>query len=55
MRQRALATDGRWLGGSDRQLRATVLSKFVAQILGRFIASENAAELLALKALIEAD
>ena len=47
-------TDGRWLGGSDRQLRATALSLFVAQKLSTFISSENADDLLALKALIEA-
>ena len=47
-------TDGRWLGGSDRQLRAKVLSPFVSQQLGTFISSENAGDLLALKGLIEA-
>jgi NADPH:quinone reductase-like Zn-dependent oxidoreductase len=46
-------TDGRWLGGSDRQIRAKVLSLFVAQKLGTFISSENAADLLVLKTLIE--
>jgi NADPH:quinone reductase-like Zn-dependent oxidoreductase len=47
-------TDGRWLGGTDRQLRAHLLSPFVGQKLGSFVASENAADLLALRDLIEA-
>ena len=47
-------TDGRWLGGSDRQIRATLLSRFTAQQLGTFIASENAPDLDALRELIEA-
>jgi NADPH:quinone reductase-like Zn-dependent oxidoreductase len=47
-------TDGRWLGGSDRQIRAKILSPFVGQTLGTFISSENAADLRALKQLIEA-
>jgi NADPH:quinone reductase-like Zn-dependent oxidoreductase len=47
-------TDGRWLGGTDRQLRAQVLSIFVRQKLGSFVASENAADLVALRELIEA-
>ena len=47
-------TDGRWLGGNDRQLRAHVLSLFVPQQLGTFISSENAADLDALCELIEA-
>jgi NADPH:quinone reductase-like Zn-dependent oxidoreductase len=46
-------TDGRWLGGSDRQLRALALSPFVGQKLGTFVASENAADLTALRELIE--
>jgi NADPH:quinone reductase-like Zn-dependent oxidoreductase len=46
-------TDGRWLGGIDRQLRALLLSPFVGQKLGTFIASENAEDLMALRALIE--
>jgi NADPH:quinone reductase-like Zn-dependent oxidoreductase len=45
---------GRWLGGTDRQLRAVALSPFVAQQLGTFIADENAADLDALTELIEA-
>ena len=46
-------TDGRWLGGSDRQIRALLLSPFVGQKLGTFVASENAADLIALTELIE--
>ncbi|WP_448640880.1 NAD(P)-dependent alcohol dehydrogenase [Geodermatophilus sp. URMC 63] len=47
-------TDGRWLGGSDRQIRATLLSAFIGQKLGTFLASENAADLDALCELLEA-
>ena len=47
-------TDGRWLGGSDRQIRALLLSPFVRQKLGTFICSENHEDLLVLKELIEA-
>jgi NADPH:quinone reductase-like Zn-dependent oxidoreductase len=47
-------TDGRWLGGSDRQVRAMLLSTLVSQKLGTFIASENAADLSVLRELIEA-
>ena len=46
-------TDGRWLGGTDRQLRAHLLSPLVSQKLGTFIASENAADLRVLRDLIE--
>jgi NADPH:quinone reductase-like Zn-dependent oxidoreductase len=46
-------TDGRWLGGIDRQLRAQLLSPFVSQKLGSFISSENAEDLTALRQLIE--
>jgi NADPH:quinone reductase-like Zn-dependent oxidoreductase len=46
-------TDGRLLGGSGRQIRATLLSPFVSQTLGTFIAKENAADLTALAELIE--
>ena len=46
-------TDGRWLGGTDRQLRAQVMSLFVSQKLGTFISSENADDLNALRDLIE--
>jgi NADPH:quinone reductase-like Zn-dependent oxidoreductase len=47
-------TEGRWLGGSDRQVRALLLSPFVSQKLGTFIASENAEDLMVLRGLIEA-
>ncbi|GGK84356.1 NAD(P)-dependent alcohol dehydrogenase [Streptomyces flaveus] len=46
-------TDGRWLGGTDRQLRALALSPFIGQKLGTFISSENAEDLEALRELIE--
>ena len=46
-------TGGRWLGGIDRQLRAHLLSPFVSQKLGTFIASENTADLMAVGELIE--
>jgi len=45
--------DGRWLGGVDRQLRALLLSPFVSQKLGTFVASENATDLMALRELID--
>jgi NADPH:quinone reductase-like Zn-dependent oxidoreductase len=47
-------TDGRLLGGSSRQIRAMMLSPFVAAKLGTFIASENAKDLDDLRGLIEA-
>jgi len=47
-------TDGRWLGGTDRQVRALMLSPFVGQTLGTFISSENHEDLLVLRELIEA-
>ena len=47
-------TDGRWLGGSDRQVWALLLSPFVGQKLGTFVASENAEDLTVLRELIEA-
>jgi len=47
-------TGGRWLGGTDRQVRALMLSPFVGQKLGTFISSENAKDLIVLKELIEA-
>jgi NADPH:quinone reductase-like Zn-dependent oxidoreductase len=47
-------TGGRWLGGSDRQLRALVLSRFVGQRLTTFICSENHEDLIVLTELIEA-
>jgi NADPH:quinone reductase-like Zn-dependent oxidoreductase len=47
-------TPGRWLGGTDRQLRALLLSRFVDQKLTTFICRENQEDLLVLKELIEA-
>jgi NADPH:quinone reductase-like Zn-dependent oxidoreductase len=44
---------GRWLGGTDRQLRAMMLSPFVSQKLGTFINKENYEYLIILKELIE--
>jgi NADPH:quinone reductase-like Zn-dependent oxidoreductase len=44
---------GKWLGGVDRQLRARMLSPFIAQRLTTFIAAPNAADLMVLKELIE--
>ena len=44
---------GRWFGGIDRQLRATMLSPFVGQKLGTFISKENHEDLIVLKELIE--
>ncbi len=46
-------TGGRWLGGMDRMLRAHLLFPLVSQKLGTFVASENAEDLEALRALIE--
>jgi NADPH:quinone reductase-like Zn-dependent oxidoreductase len=46
-------TGGRWLGGTDRQLRAMVLNPFTRQRLGSFIASENAVDLAVLAELVE--
>jgi NADPH:quinone reductase-like Zn-dependent oxidoreductase len=46
-------TGGRWLGGTDRQLRALILSRFVGQKLGTFVSSENNEDLRVLKELIE--
>ena len=48
-------TSGRWLGGTDRQIRASLLSPFVRQTLGTFVASENAADLDVLRDLVESD
>lgn len=47
-------TRGRWLGGTDRQLRALLLSRFVDQKLTTFICRENHEDLLVLTELIEA-
>jgi NADPH:quinone reductase-like Zn-dependent oxidoreductase len=46
-------TDGRWLGGVDRQLRAHLLSPLVKQKLGTFITSENSADLMVLRELLQ--
>ena len=46
-------TGGRFLAGSDRQLRALLLSPFTGQKLTTLICSENTADLLALTSLIE--
>ena len=45
---------GRWLGGTDRQLRAMMLSPFVGQKLLAFVSPENHEDMMALKELIEA-
>jgi NADPH:quinone reductase-like Zn-dependent oxidoreductase len=47
-------TGGRWLGGIDRQLRALLLSRLVAQRLTTFVARENHEDLLVLTELIQA-
>jgi NADPH:quinone reductase-like Zn-dependent oxidoreductase len=44
---------GRWLGGTDRQIRALMLSGFVGQKLGTFICAENHEDMIVLKELIE--
>ena len=46
-------TSGRWLGGSDRQIRALLLSPFVGQKLGTFVSRENHEDMIVLKELIE--
>jgi NADPH:quinone reductase-like Zn-dependent oxidoreductase len=46
-------TDGRWLGGFDRTLRAMLLSPFVSQKLAPLASSENAADLIVLTGLVE--
>ena len=46
-------TSGKWLGGSDRQVRAMVLSMFVGQKLGTFIAAVKQEDLLVLAELAE--
>ena len=48
-------TDGRWLGGFDRSLRAQLLSPFVSQKLGALMASENSDDLKVLGDLFEAE
>jgi NADPH:quinone reductase-like Zn-dependent oxidoreductase len=47
-------TEGRWLGGSDRQVRALLLSPLVGQKLGTFVSRENHEDMIVLKELIEA-
>ena len=47
-------TDGRWLGGSGRQIRAIMLSGLVSQKLPTLRSSENADDLTALRELVEA-
>ena len=47
-------TDGRWLGGTGRTIRALLLSPFVSQRLGSFVASENTEALTDLTGLVEA-
>ncbi|WP_145071026.1 NAD(P)-dependent alcohol dehydrogenase [Engelhardtia mirabilis] len=44
----------RWIGGTDRQLRAMALSRFVSQELRTFISSERREDLLVLRDLIDA-
>jgi NADPH:quinone reductase-like Zn-dependent oxidoreductase len=46
-------TDGRWLGGADRLLRAPMLSPLVSQKLGTLTTSENAQDLMVLRELLE--
>ena len=46
-------TGGRWLGGFDRSLRAAVLSPFVSQTLDLLTSNEKAADLDALREMIE--
>jgi NADPH:quinone reductase-like Zn-dependent oxidoreductase len=46
-------TDGRWLGGFDRTIRALLLSPFVSQKLAPLASSENAADLIVLTGLVE--
>ncbi len=46
-------TDGPWLGGFDRQLRAMTLSPLVSQKLGNLAAKENSADLSLLRELVE--
>lgn len=47
-------TGGRWLGGTDRQLRAMARSVFVGQKLGAFICKESGEDLAVLGELIGA-
>src|SRR5204863_9199479 len=45
---------GRWLGGTDRQLRALVLSRFVRQQLRTWVSTERKEDLEELRELLEA-
>jgi NADPH:quinone reductase-like Zn-dependent oxidoreductase len=47
-------SSGRWLGPVDRMIKAVVLSPFVSQKLGSFLARANKDDLQFLKELIEA-
>jgi NADPH:quinone reductase-like Zn-dependent oxidoreductase len=47
-------SDGRWIGPVDRLVKAAVLSPFVSQKLGSFLAKPNEDDLQFLKELIEA-
>jgi NADPH:quinone reductase-like Zn-dependent oxidoreductase len=47
-------TDGRWLGGLDRNIRALLLSPFLGQKLRLLVNSENYKDIIVLKELIEA-
>jgi NADPH:quinone reductase-like Zn-dependent oxidoreductase len=44
---------GRWLGGTDRQIRALMVSPFVDQKLGTFVSKENHEDMIVLAGLIE--
>lgn len=44
---------GRWLGGTDRALRAMLLSLFVRQRLGAFLSTERPADLEQLRAMLD--
>ena len=44
---------GRWLGGTDRQIRALAMSPFVGQKLGTFVSSQNREDLHFLGELVE--
>jgi NADPH:quinone reductase-like Zn-dependent oxidoreductase len=46
-------TDGRWIGGFDRSLRAAALSAFVGQRITPLMSKERAADLDDLRAMIE--
>jgi NADPH:quinone reductase-like Zn-dependent oxidoreductase len=45
-------TSGRWLAGSDRQLRAMALSPFIGQSLRTFVGTQSTGDLIALTQLI---